>query len=52
MIISAIVGLFATATLAVKTFWYRIKSFFRNDRAAVPGGDEPSSPDADRSLDS
>lgn len=51
MIISAIVGLFATATLAVKTFWYRIKSFFRNDKAAEPSVDEPSSPDADRSLD-
>lgn len=33
MIISAIVGLFATAGLAVKTYWYKIKAFFRKDDA-------------------
>jgi hypothetical protein len=31
MIISAIVGLFATAALAVKTYWYKLKSLFRSD---------------------
>jgi len=31
MIVSAIVGLFATAALAVKTYWYKLKSFFRRD---------------------
>jgi len=31
MIISAIVGLFATVGLAVKTYWYKIKGFFRRD---------------------
>lgn len=29
MIISAIVGLFASLVLAIKTYWYRLKSFFR-----------------------
>jgi len=31
MILSAIVGLFATLALAVKTYWYKLKSFFRQD---------------------
>jgi hypothetical protein len=29
MLISAIVGLFASLVLAVKTYWYRIKGFFK-----------------------
>ncbi len=29
MIISAIVGLFASVALAVKTYWYKLKSLFR-----------------------
>ncbi|MCC7259056.1 MAG: hypothetical protein IT486_11875 [Gammaproteobacteria bacterium] len=29
MILSAIVGLFATAALAVKTYWYKLKKLFR-----------------------
>ncbi|MDH3511341.1 MAG: hypothetical protein OER85_10865 [Gammaproteobacteria bacterium] len=29
MILSAIVGLFATLALAVKTYWYKLKSLFR-----------------------
>jgi len=36
MIISAIVGLFATVGLAVKTYWYKIKGFFRRDSANPP----------------
>jgi len=28
MIISAIVGIFATLSLAIKTYWYKLKSFF------------------------
>ncbi len=31
MILSAVVGLFATAALAVKTYWYKLKSYFRQD---------------------
>ena len=29
MILSAIVGMFATAALAVKTYWYKLKALFR-----------------------
>ena len=29
MVISAIVGLFASLVLAIKTYWYRIKAFFK-----------------------
>ena len=29
MILSAIVGMFATAALAVKTYWYKLKGMFR-----------------------
>ena len=29
MLISAIVGLFASLVLAIKTYWYRIKGFFK-----------------------
>ena len=29
MLISAIVGLFASLVLAIKTYWYRIKAFFK-----------------------
>ena len=28
MILSAIVGVFATLMLAIKTYWYKLKSFF------------------------
>jgi len=29
MVVSAIVGIFASLALAVKTYWYRIKGLFR-----------------------
>ena len=31
MVVSAIVGLFASIALALKTYWYKIKGFFRRD---------------------
>ncbi len=34
MIISAIVGIFASLALAIKTYWYKIKSFFRSGNKA------------------
>ena len=40
MIISAIVGLFASIALAVKTYWYKLKGLFRrggDDTPAPPG---------------
>ena len=36
MILSAILGIFATIGLAVKTYWYRLKGFFRGDKTAAP----------------
>lgn len=33
MLISAIVGLFASLVLAIKTYWYRLKSFFKRKPA-------------------
>ena len=39
MILSAIIGLVATAVLAVKTYWYKLKSLFKRGRGA---GEEPS----------
>ncbi len=45
MIISAIVGLFATVGLAVKTYWYKIKAFFRREA-------QPAEQAADPVLDS
>jgi hypothetical protein len=43
MIISAIVGLFATAALAVKTYWYKLESFFRSDNPESPAATDESS---------
>ncbi|MDH3977564.1 MAG: hypothetical protein OEU86_03535 [Gammaproteobacteria bacterium] len=40
MIISAIVGLFATVGLALKTYWYKIKSLFRKDSAEPVASEE------------
>jgi len=31
MVVSAIVGILASIALAFKTYWYRIKAFFRRD---------------------
>ena len=36
MILSAIVGMFATAALAVKTYWYKLKALFRRRGGAAP----------------
>lgn len=39
MLISAIVGLFASLVLAVKTYWYRIKAFFKPKAAETDTDD-------------
>lgn len=39
MILSAVIGLFATVGLAVKTYWYRLKAWFRGP---APGPDAPA----------
>lgn len=45
MIITAIVGLFASLVLAVKTYWYKLKSFFRG-KSKAQETDEPPPPKA------
>ena len=40
MVVSAIVGIFASIALAVKTYWYKIKGFFKRN-----GGQDPASRD-------
>lgn len=52
MVISAIVGLFATATLAIKTYWYKLKSLFRKGQAEDSDAVAPSSSDTNISPDS
>jgi hypothetical protein len=47
MILSAIVGLFATAALAIKTYWYKIKRLLTGKQAvrrARPAEDEKKEP--------
>lgn len=44
MILSAIVGMFATAALAIKTYWYKLKGLFRRRDEEQPkkGKDGPA----------
>ncbi len=43
MVVTAIVGLFASLALAVKTYWYKLKNLLRraNRRATAVGKDSP-----------
>lgn len=44
MILSVLVGVFASIALAVKTYWYRIKGFFkRRDRPVADPANRSSS---------
>ena len=51
MILSAVVGLFATAALAVKTYWYKLKSFFRERSAEEPVAAEERPSDPEKPAD-
>ena len=42
MVVSAIVGIFASIALAVKTYWYKIKGFFK--RGGKRSGGDQSAP--------
>lgn len=46
MILSAVIGMFATAALAIKTYWYKLKGLFRRARPASDG--TPDSREAGR----
>jgi hypothetical protein len=52
MILSAVVGLFATAALAVKTYWYKLKSFFRADRSDEPVSTQERPAESENSAES
>jgi hypothetical protein len=41
MVVSAIVGIFASIALAVKTYWYKIKSWFRRDNEQDTAKQDP-----------
>lgn len=45
MIMSAIIGLFATAALAIKTYWYRLKRLFARRPAESEAGQGGARPD-------
>jgi len=40
MVISAVVGLFASLVLAVRTYWYKLKAFFRRTPVTAESDDE------------
>ncbi len=41
MVVSAIVGILASIALALKTYWYRIKAFFRRDGKQDSSAQQP-----------
>ncbi|HJP04915.1 MAG: hypothetical protein QF789_09520 [Gammaproteobacteria bacterium] len=43
MILSAVVGLVATAGLALKTYWYKLKAFFRSVQEEQPDTEDVES---------
>jgi len=51
MILSAIVGILATLGLALKTYWYKLKSLFKGQKAAdteAPAADTVAREQADQ----
>jgi hypothetical protein len=46
MILSAVIGVFATAGLVLKNYWYKLKSFFRGGKAEQGNEVEPANTDA------
>lgn len=40
MVVSAIVGIFASIALAVKTYWYKIKRLFKKNSKPEPSSGE------------
>lgn len=41
MIVSALVGIFASIALAVKTYWYKLKSLFRRSEGSSSSEESP-----------
>ncbi len=42
MIVSALVGIFASIALALKTYWYRLKNLLRRSGASKSSEDPPA----------
>lgn len=42
MVVSAIVGIFASIALALKTYWYKIKGLFRREEEKETAGQDGS----------
>ena len=42
MVVSAIVGIFASIALAVKTYWYKIKGWFKKDTKQESDPQDPA----------
>ena len=42
MVVSAIVGIFASIALAVKTYWYKIKGWFKRDNKQESDSQDPA----------
>jgi len=52
MVISAIVGLLASVSLALKTYWYKLRSFFRKEELSRSDSDADSSKESSADVDS
>ena len=48
MVVSAIVGIFASIALAVKTYWYRLKNLFKGQSRTVVKANRDSTQDTSR----
>lgn len=46
MVVSALVGIFATVSLGIKTYWYRLKALFRRPSAPGPNPGATAEPPA------
>jgi O-antigen/teichoic acid export membrane protein len=44
MVVSALIGIFASIALAVKTYWYRLKKLFRRSEASRSSENPPLDP--------
>ena len=44
MVVTAIVGIFASAALAVKTYWYKLRKLFRRAKRRTTGTGQDSPP--------
>lgn len=44
MIVSALVGIFASIALALKTYWYKLKNLFRRSKASKASEDSSADP--------